>query len=96
MKVTIDKEARDDLDRIRAWICKDRPESADHVVGQILSVIGRLGRVPHLGRKSLEKDTYELLVRSLPYVVVYEVNEALAELTVIGVFHCAQEQRRGN
>lgn len=39
MKVIIREAAYDDLDRIYAWIAKDRPRSADAVVDRILDNI---------------------------------------------------------
>ena len=95
MKITIDKSARDDLENIYGWILADRPDSADLVIGCIFSAISHLERLPNLGHKGRERGTYEWLVRGLPYVVVYEVNHALTELTVVAVFHSAQEQRHG-
>jgi plasmid stabilization system protein ParE len=46
MKVIIREAAYGDLDRIHAWIAKDRPRSADAVVSRILESAERLGRFP--------------------------------------------------
>jgi plasmid stabilization system protein ParE len=44
MRVIIREPAYDDLDRIYAWIAKDRPRAADAVIDRILESAGRLGR----------------------------------------------------
>lgn len=49
MKVIIREAAYGDLDRIYAWIAKDRPRSANAVVDRILDSAARLGRFPRLG-----------------------------------------------
>lgn len=46
MKVLIREAAYDDLDRIYAWIAKDRPRSADAVIDRILESAERLGTFP--------------------------------------------------
>ena len=45
MRVIIREAAYDDLDRIYAWIAKDRPRSADAVIDRILESAERLGRL---------------------------------------------------
>jgi len=40
------RAAYDDLDRIYAWIAKDRPRSADSVIDRILESAEWLGRFP--------------------------------------------------
>jgi plasmid stabilization system protein ParE len=59
MKVIIREAAYDDLDRIYAWIAKDRPSSAHSVVDRILENAGRLGRFPHLGHAGRVPGTFE-------------------------------------
>jgi plasmid stabilization system protein ParE len=46
MRVIIREAAYDDLDRIYAWIAKDRARSADAVTATSLKSIERLGRFP--------------------------------------------------
>ena len=50
MRVIIRESAYDDLDRIHAWIAKDRPRSADSVIDRILESTERLGRFSYIGR----------------------------------------------
>jgi len=46
----------------------------------------------HVGRAS---GTYEWLVVGLPYVIVYEIDEAAQEVAIIAVFHGAQDRDDG-
>lgn len=94
MKVIFDKEARGDLDRIYAWIAKDNPAAADSIIGRILDVAEYLGRLPHLGHPGRARGTLEWVVKGLPYIIVYELPSARAELIITGIFHGAQENRR--
>lgn len=94
MKVIIDEEARNDLDGIYAWIAKDNSVIADSVIERILDIAGYLGRLPHLGHPGRARDTFEWVVKGLPYIVVYELKKAPPRLIITGVFHGAQENRR--
>jgi plasmid stabilization system protein ParE len=48
--------------------------------------MGRVGRVPA---------THEWVVRSLPYIIVYEVGAIDPdEILILGVFHGAQDRER--
>lgn len=90
MRVIIRESAYDDLERIHAWIEKDRPHSADSVIDRILGSTEQLDRFPYIGRIGRAPGTYELVVPGLPYIVVYQVNADDDAVIVIGVFHGAQ------
>jgi len=72
MRVIIREAAYDDLDRIFAWVAKDRPRSADAVVDRILESADRLGHFPYMGHVGKAAGTYEWVVHGLPYILVYE------------------------
>jgi plasmid stabilization system protein ParE len=38
--------------------------------------------------------TYEWVVVGLPYIIVYEVDQAADEVAIIAVFHGARDRRR--
>ena len=92
MRVIIRESAYDDLERIHAWIEKDRPRSADSVIDRILESTEQLDRFPYIGRIGRAPGTYELVVPDLPYIVVYQVNADDDVVIVIGVFHGAQDR----
>ena len=91
MKVVVREAAYDDLDRIYAWIAKDRPRSADTVIDQILESAERLGRFPYMGHVGRAAGTYEWVVPGLPYIVVYKFNTDDDEIAVVAIFHGAQD-----
>jgi toxin ParE1/3/4 len=92
MKVIIREVAYDDLDRISVWIAKDRPRSADSVIDRILESAERLGHFPYMGHVGRVSGTYEWVVPSLPYIIVYTINTNDDEVTVVAVFHGAQDR----
>jgi toxin ParE1/3/4 len=92
MRVLIGESAYADLDRIFDWIAKDRPLVAAAVINRILDSIERLGRFPHMGHAGKVADTYEWVVRGLPYIVVYQIDVEENELSVVAVFHGAEER----
>ena len=94
MKVIIREAAYDDLDRISVWIAKDRPRSADSVIDRILESAERLGHFPYMGHVGRVPGTYEWVVPTLPYIIVYTINTNDDEVTVVAVFHGAQDRER--
>jgi toxin ParE1/3/4 len=92
MRVIIRAAAYDDLDRIYAWIAKDRPRSANSVIDRILESAERLGHFPYLGHVGRVPGTFEWVVPELPYILVYTINTIDDEVTVAAVFHGAQNR----
>jgi toxin ParE1/3/4 len=87
MRVIFREVAYDDLDRIHAWIAKERPRSADAVIGRILESAERLGRFPFMGHKGRVAGAYEWSIPGLPYVL-----EEAEVVIVTAVFHGAQDR----
>ena len=50
--------------------------------------------MPHIGHAGRAKDTFEWVVSTYSYVIVYELDRANDRLTVIGVFSDSRENRR--
>jgi toxin ParE1/3/4 len=95
MRVIIRAEAYDDLERIYAWIAKDRPRSADAVTAAILKSTERLGRFPYIRHDGSAPGAYEWVIPGLRYIVVYRIREREDLIIVGAVFHGAQEEQRG-
>jgi toxin ParE1/3/4 len=93
MKVVIRDRARADLDHIFDRIAADRPVVAETVIERILRSIELLGGFPRMGRRGRLPTTYERVVTGLPYIVVYRINEAADEVSVVSVVHAAQDRR---
>jgi addiction module RelE/StbE family toxin len=92
MRVIFREIAYDDLDRIHAWIAKERLRSADAVIGRILESAERLDRFPFMGHKGRVAGTYEWSIPELPYILVYQINEEAEVVIVTAVFHGAQDR----
>ena len=92
MKVTFEPAARDELDRIFAWIAKDNPQAALKMVARIEDKVMRLENreLTFMGRPGLVEGTRELL--EWPYIVVYRVDDVSQEIVVISVAHGAQDR----
>jgi toxin ParE1/3/4 len=93
MKIIIRESAYADLEKIYAWIAQDSPRSAISVVRRIDDAIEeKLAFFPFMGRRGKASGTREWVVHGLPYVIVYRVDEELDELTVVAIFHGAQDR----
>ncbi len=92
MKAIVRDTAYEDLERIFGWIAHERPTAASRVIDLILENVERLARFPLMGHASRVADTLEWVVPGLPYIVVYTVDERQDELSVIAVFHGAQDR----
>jgi toxin ParE1/3/4 len=92
MDVRFRARASADLQAIRGWIAKDSPATAARVVDRILSGVERLAQFPQMGRKGKVEGTRHWPIPRLPYIVVYEIDEALNRLTVLAIFHSAQDR----
>jgi addiction module RelE/StbE family toxin len=96
MKAIVRDSAYADLERIRTWIENDRPAAADRVIDLILQNVERLARFPLMGHAGRVAGTFEWVVPSLPYIVVYTVNQRDEEIAIIAVFHGAQRHSAGS
>jgi toxin ParE1/3/4 len=92
MKVIIREAAFDDLNRIHAWIAKDRPGSADAVVDRILESTGGSAVFPTWATLVEREGTLEWVIPGLPYVIVYRVREDEDFISIDAVFHGAQDR----
>ena len=93
MKVIIRETAATDLERIHSWISKDSPNSARSVVERILAAIeDKIPSFPDIGRKGKVEGTREWIVRGLPYIIVYRVDHVLRAVTILSIFHGAQDR----
>jgi toxin ParE1/3/4 len=92
MRISFDPRAKDDLDRIFAWIAKENPGSAYEMIGRIETRIKQLATrgLAHIGRPGLVEGTRELIER--PYIVVYKVDEHRNELIVLAIMPGAQDR----
>jgi addiction module RelE/StbE family toxin len=88
MRVRWTTDAADDLEKISNYISQTRPETARRVAEAILEQIGGLDTFPNRGRHGRVEGTRELILRSLPFVAVYEVHEESVQ--ILRILHGAQ------
>ena len=80
MKVRYRQRALSDIAGIHQYIAEQNPRAATEVVARIRAAIGRLEWWPRIGHAGQDSGTYEWVVVGLPYIVVYEVDEANGEV----------------
>jgi toxin ParE1/3/4 len=85
-------QAQLDIENIYRYIEKRNPRAATDVVARIRLAAERLGHLPYMGHIGRARGTFEWVVVGLPYIIVYEINEAADEVAVIAVFHGAQDR----
>jgi toxin ParE1/3/4 len=91
-RLIIREAAYADLERIHATIAADRPGVADSTISRILDAFERLTTFPSMGRKGTVPETREWVINGTPYVVVYRPEPSMGLLTIVAVFHGAQDR----
>ena len=71
MQLRWTEEAEADLRRIADYLFEQTPEHAPRIVQAIYDAPARLLTFPALGRPGKKQGTRELVLTSLPYLVVY-------------------------
>jgi toxin ParE1/3/4 len=92
MRVQYRRRAQLDIENIHEYIEKRNPQAATDVVARIRYAADRLGTLPYMGHVGRDMGTYEWVVVGSPYVIVYEVDEAMNEVAIVAVFHGAQRR----
>jgi toxin ParE1/3/4 len=92
MKLIVRKRAADDLEAIFTWIANDNPRAAASIVRRIRQKLDLLltPGLANIGRPGRSTGTRELVEG--PYVIVYEVDPSVNELSVLAIFHGAQDR----
>ena len=91
MRLRYTRRAQRHLDAIAEYIADCSPNAARRVGERIGETTSLLCDFPYIGREGALQGTRELVVPSLPYIVVYRVEVAEQETVVIlGVYHGAQ------
>jgi toxin ParE1/3/4 len=81
-------EAADDLEKISDFLYERSPTAALDVVRRIYNTPTILKKFPNLGRPGRKTGTRELVVTSLPYIIIYEV--ARNAVRILRILHGAQ------
>jgi len=89
MRVRWTTPAADDLYDIVRHIQRDNPEAAANVAESLYDGSGSLRSFPRRGRKGRIEGTRELVFPSLPYIVVYRIQDQTVE--IMRIYHGAQD-----
>jgi addiction module RelE/StbE family toxin len=81
-------EAADDFVQIVEFIRQDKASAADRVAHKIYESVSLLRNFPKSGRVGRIRNTRELPLTPLPYIVVYRVREEFLE--VVRILHGSQ------
>ena len=81
--------AAEDFSQIVEYIRRDSPRAAERVAKAIYEGASSLGRFPFKGRMGRVAGTRELLLRSLPFILIYRVVGETVEIA--NVIHGAQK-----
>ena len=84
--------ARRHIAEIYTYIKKRNPSAAVGIVVRIRRAVRSLCLFPRMGRIGSVPNTYQLLVKGLPYVIVYELRRRGTEAVILAVFHGARER----
>jgi toxin ParE1/3/4 len=66
-------KAADELEEIHAFLTINSPHAAHRVVNEIYQAIQSLSQMPHRGRPHLERNTRDLILSRIRYIVTYRV-----------------------
>jgi len=86
-------QGRKHLAGIRAYIREYDADAAEQVRRHIVAAVRLLKALPRLGRPGRREGTRELVVPSLPYIIIYRTDIGdRDELVILGIFHGAQDR----
>ncbi len=89
MTIVWSRAALRDLNGIAAYLAHDNPDMVEPVIARITLSVARYSRFPQLGRMGPLAGTREIVVPSLPYLVLYQVQGNTFE--IIRIRHTAQK-----
>jgi addiction module RelE/StbE family toxin len=79
------------LDAIASYIGKQNPQAARAIGARIRESIDLLAKFPNMGHQGALPGTREMVVPSLPYIVVHRIETRADDtLVILGIYHGAQ------
>jgi len=93
MTVRFTKEAQQHIAEIYSYIYQRNSTAAIAVLARIRATTNLLEDFPLLGHRGSVSGTYELIVKGLSYIIVYEMNKRKKQVVILGVFHGARDSR---
>jgi toxin ParE1/3/4 len=89
MELRWTEETAADLERIANYLFRNTPEHAPDLVRSIYDAPSVLLTFPHRGRPGRKEGTRELVLASLPYIIVYQITGDV--IHVARILHGAQK-----
>ena len=89
MELRWTEEAAADLEHITDYLFQNAPERAAELVRGIYNAPAALLTFPYRGRAGRKEGTRELVLSSLPYIVVYQITGEV--IHVARILHGAQK-----
>jgi addiction module RelE/StbE family toxin len=89
MKIRWTEGAVSNLDNVEEYIAQDNPSAAVATVNKIIDSALMLADYPTIGKRGRERGTRELVIASLPYIVIYALQRE--ELVVLRVLHTSMK-----
>ena len=88
MQVRWTAAAAEDLENIANYLFDNVPEHAARLTRELYNSSSLLKNFPNRGRAGKKSGTRELVVSSLPYIIVYEVAGDVVH--IVRILHAAQ------
>jgi toxin ParE1/3/4 len=85
MRLRFTRRASRNLAAIAEYIGKDNPIAAERVGVRIHTACALLTEFPEMGRPGVRRNTREISLPGLPYIIVYRL--VPDEIVVLGVYH---------
>lgn len=90
MQVRWTEQAIADIQSLRSYIEKDKPQAAKKIVLRIISIVENdLFLQPGMGRPGRKPGTRELIISGTPYLIPYRIKDNWLE--IIRVLHGAMK-----
>jgi len=89
MRLRWSAAAADDLEIITEYLFEKSPQHAPRLVRSLYDAVGSLKTYPNRGRPGKKPGTRELVLRSSPYIVVYQVSGDV--VYIARILHGAQK-----
>ena len=89
MKIKVTKLAHQDLQSVKNYISKDKPDAALAVVKRVIESIENITAFPSIGRAGRVPHTKELVVSGTPLIVVYQIKQDT--LYIARIIHAARK-----
>ena len=77
------KLALNDLDEIAEFIKKDNPQAAEKIVKMLWQKVNILKDHPEIGRPGRVKETRELILNEIPFIIPYRIKINIEILRVL-------------